>query len=393
MYNYYRQKCPPGTFLYVIRPGDNFYRLAIRFNTTIPAIISANPMVNPNALRIGQTICIPRQPIYPSCPEGNYYTIRSGDNLYDIAVKYNVSLDDLLEANPGINPYMLMVGQVICIPLAVPPVDCPEGNSYTIQAGDTFYRIARRFNVSLDDLIEANPSIDPDRLLIGQTICIPLATPPRDCPENSAAYVVKSGDTFYKIANRLGTTTTSLIKLNPDINPEALLVGQKICIPKTPEVLPQTKQIRLMIEGQVEYNEARLQKSPQGYYIYVLDNFELTPEEPGKDVLYFTLNDSFFVRIERLPSDANIEQLRENAITELRDIGEPKEKKREEISDSFFKDNKFFLQASNQNITKNIILKEIDGSLFKFTIFLPHTEAIEGVTPRFYAMLKTIGIM
>jgi len=390
MYNYYRQECPPATFLYIIKPGDNFYRLAARFNTTVSAIISANPLVNPNALQIGQTICIPRQAIYPSCPEGNYYTIVPGDTLYNIARSYNVSLDDLIEANPGIDPYRIMVGQVICIPLAVPPVKCTKGKPYTIKPGDTFYRLSRRFNVSLDDLVKINPRIDPDRLLVGQTICIPT---PTVCPEGADTYIVKSGDTLYKIAEELNTTIESIINLNPDIDPEALEVGQKICIPEAPEGLPQTKPIKILIEGQVEYNEGTLQKSPQGYYIYVLDNFEFTPEEPGRDVLFFTTNDRFFVRIEMLPSNANIGQLKRNAILELRDIGRPKEIGREEIFDPFFKDSKFFLQASNPTITKNIILKEIGSSLFRFTMFLPHTEAIEGVTPRFYAMLKTIGIL
>lgn len=393
MYNYYRQNCPPGTFLYVIRPGDDFYHLAIRFNTTIPAIISANPLINPNALQIGQTVCIPSQAIYPACPEGNYYTIRPGDTLYNIASNYNVSLDDLIEANPGIDPYMIMVGQVICIPLAVPPVECTKGKPYTVKPGDTFYRISRKFNVSLDDLVEINPSIDPDRLLVGQIICIPVEEPPMSCPEGAVIYVVKSGDTLYKIAEGLNTTVDSIVKLNPDIDPEVLSVGQKICTPEISEGLPQTKMVKLEIEGQVEYSEAQLQKSPQGYYIYVLDNFQFTPEEPHRDVLYFTNDDRFFVRIEMLPSDANIEKIKRSAILELRGIGRPKEIRGEEIFDPFFRDSEFFLRAFNPIITKNIILKEIDNSLFRFTMFLPHTEAIEGVTPRFYAMLKTIGVL
>jgi LysM repeat protein len=167
--------CPPNSFAYVIKAGDTFFSLAQRYNTTVAAIISANPLVDPNRLRIGQTICIPRQPIYPPCPEGNYYTIKPGDTLYSLARFYNVSLNDLIEANPGINPDNLRVGQVICIPLATPPVTCPPGTAiYTIQAEDTFYRLARRFNVSVDALIRANPTVDPDALLIGQVICVPV---------------------------------------------------------------------------------------------------------------------------------------------------------------------------------------------------------------------------
>lgn len=52
--------CPPGTMPYTIRQGDTFYLLAIRFNTTVEAIMRANPNVDPNNLQIGQVICIPR---------------------------------------------------------------------------------------------------------------------------------------------------------------------------------------------------------------------------------------------------------------------------------------------------------------------------------------------
>lgn len=51
--------CPPGTFAYTIKAGDTFFNLAQRFNTTVDAIQRANPNVNPNNLQIGQIICIP----------------------------------------------------------------------------------------------------------------------------------------------------------------------------------------------------------------------------------------------------------------------------------------------------------------------------------------------
>ncbi|WP_206708607.1 LysM peptidoglycan-binding domain-containing protein [Koleobacter methoxysyntrophicus] len=67
-----------------------------------------------------------------------------------------------------------MVGQIICIPLAVPPVVCPPGTiPYIIRSGDTFYSIARRFKTTVEALKKANPGVNPDALLIGQRICIP----------------------------------------------------------------------------------------------------------------------------------------------------------------------------------------------------------------------------
>lgn len=55
---------------------------------------------------------------------------------------------------------------------------CPAGStSYTIRSGDTFYNIARTHGISLDALIAANPGVNPDRLFIGQVICIPTSGP------------------------------------------------------------------------------------------------------------------------------------------------------------------------------------------------------------------------
>ncbi len=336
MYNYYRRQCPPGTFPYKIKAGDNFYRLAIGFNTTIPALIGANPTVNPTNLQIGQNICIPRQRIYPACPEGNYYTIKGGDTLYSIARRFNVSLDDVIEANPGINPYMLMIGQVICIPLATPPVQCP-----------------------------------PDTTL----------------------YTIKSGDTFYSLSQRFNTTVSALIDSNPGINYRALLIGQKICIPNVMVDLPETKEIPVFVEGETEYRNARLRRSEQGYYIYVLDNYEFFAEEPGSDVLVSNFDDRFFVRIQKLTESANIADLKDNAIQTLRNIGTPTELSGSQILDPFFRENEFFFNAYNEEISVNIFVKEMDGELFRFIMFLPSAEAAEGIIPSFYAMLKTIEVI
>lgn len=61
---------------------------------------------------------------------------------------------------------------------------CPAGTTpYTIRAGDTFFALSRRYNVSVGSIIAANPGVDPDRLVIGQVICIPgSAQPPSPCP-------------------------------------------------------------------------------------------------------------------------------------------------------------------------------------------------------------------
>ncbi|MCH3964480.1 MAG: LysM peptidoglycan-binding domain-containing protein [Clostridium sp.] len=108
---------------------------------------------------------------YRQCSANHYpYTIQPGDTLYSISQRLEVSLERLIAANPGINPYYLQVGQIICIPACMP--------SYTpriIRPGDTLYKIAREYNVSIGSILEANPGIDPNYLRVGQRLCIPSA--------------------------------------------------------------------------------------------------------------------------------------------------------------------------------------------------------------------------
>ncbi len=167
-------QCPPNTFSYTIKKGDTVYSLAQKYNTAVAAIVSANPGININNLQVGEVICIPRQKQFPSCPEGNFYEIKAGDTFFSIARFFNISVDDLREANPAVNPETLQVGQIICIPVATPPVTCPTGSrSYTIQKGDTFYSLAQKYNTTVQKLRQLNPGINPEALLIEQKICVP----------------------------------------------------------------------------------------------------------------------------------------------------------------------------------------------------------------------------
>jgi peptidoglycan DL-endopeptidase LytF len=78
----------------------------------------------------------------------------------------------ILAVNPGLDPNRLTIGQRICIPVSVPAA-CP-GFTYSIQPGDTIYTLAARYGLAPEVLLAANPGLDPYRLMVGQTICIPV---------------------------------------------------------------------------------------------------------------------------------------------------------------------------------------------------------------------------
>lgn len=105
--------------------------------------------------------------------------------------------------------------------------------TYQIKQGDTLWALARRFSITVEDILEANPGIDPLNLKVGQKITIPVSPPP-DCPPGAEEYIIQPGDTFWKIAQRLGVSVDKIKELNPDVDPDNLQVDQRICIPIPP---------------------------------------------------------------------------------------------------------------------------------------------------------------
>jgi peptidoglycan endopeptidase LytF len=171
--------------------------------------------------------------MYLQCPMGTFpYIIQTGDTFHTLAERYNTTVKAIAAANPGINPNNLQIGQAICMPAIKPPVTCPSGSRiYLVQAGDSFYSIALKFNIPFDVLYSANSSLDPANLQIGQAVCIPSLPA---CPLNSIPYVIEPGNTYYSLAKIVGLPVDELIMANPGIDPNNLQVGQVICLPYRP---------------------------------------------------------------------------------------------------------------------------------------------------------------
>lgn len=109
--------------IHVVKPGDTIYKLSNFYGVPVEKIISDNAIINPNELVVGQTIVVITNKIN--------YTVEQGDSLYSISQKYQVSLNDLKEANPNIVwPYNLNVGQTVVIPVPNNKLGDMEVNGY-----------------------------------------------------------------------------------------------------------------------------------------------------------------------------------------------------------------------------------------------------------------------
>ena len=149
--------------------------------STVAQITAANPDVNPDALRPGQTLTIPSKtpPVSSAGSAGAIYTVKPNDTLWDIAAKYGLFVNDLLAANPGVDPQRMMAGQILIVPgtggkaIAASGTTAQVNAKYTIRAEDTLWDIAANYGLSLNDLLAANPGVDPRRLMVGQQLIIP----------------------------------------------------------------------------------------------------------------------------------------------------------------------------------------------------------------------------
>ncbi|HOP10934.1 MAG TPA: LysM peptidoglycan-binding domain-containing protein, partial [Oscillospiraceae bacterium] len=98
---------------------------------------------------------------------------------------------------------------------------------YVVKPGDSIYSISQIYGVSSAAIIQANGLTNPDRLVIGQALVIPLPS----------TYTVKSGDSLYSISRMFGITLTALQQANPQItNPARINIGQVINIPPQPKL-------------------------------------------------------------------------------------------------------------------------------------------------------------
>lgn len=187
-----------------------------------------------------------------SCPKGsNAYVLRQGDTLAAVAARYGVTEEDLRRINPDLTGDPAP-GDTIC----VPALRCPDGTLYVVHRGDTFTSIAKAFGITVAQLSAANPFVDPDVIAIGQVICVPVREQeqpdepeqPEEKPEsggdviinnnisicinNVVKNVVQAGESYADLLIKTGLSYILFKLLNPALKPGALHAGQEYYVPK-----------------------------------------------------------------------------------------------------------------------------------------------------------------
>jgi LysM repeat protein len=169
-----------GQIIHVVRRGENLYRIALRYGTTVQAIAARNGICNPNRIYVGQRLVIPTY--YsggPSHGGGWWYRVRPGDTLYSIARRFGTTVWALRQANSLANPNYIYAGQRLWISAGgswsgkSPPPPPRPGFWYTVRCGETLSAIGWRYGVSPWAIAAANGLSNPNYIYAGQRLWIP----------------------------------------------------------------------------------------------------------------------------------------------------------------------------------------------------------------------------
>ncbi len=221
--------------------GDTLSSIATRYGVTVENLASINGLSNPNLIYPGEVL-----KIYPENNRNivnrdkmefsSTYIVRLGDTLSFIARRFDTTVNDLVELNDIANPNLIYPGEILKIP-TVGNEDSKSSSArqytktYIVQRGDTLTSISRKFDISVDRLAEINNIQDINLIYPGQVLKIESSRIYRDDDKKfKGLYVVQNGDTLTSVANKFDKKLGELMKDNDVISSDLIHNNQVLKI-------------------------------------------------------------------------------------------------------------------------------------------------------------------
>ncbi len=209
---------PSNECVYSVLPGDNLYRLAIAFGTTIDDFFNLNQLET-DALQIGQLLLVPG--CESSVTEESIEVEATEEATPESVTQegpLTIATADSAETETSAEPTPLLI-------------DGPR--IHVVSAGETLVSIALRYGLTPEAIIAANELANPDQLDVGQELRIPdeddIAQ--EEVISEPRMHVVSAGETLASIALRYGLTPETIISANELADSSQLNVGQTLLIP------------------------------------------------------------------------------------------------------------------------------------------------------------------
>ncbi len=199
---------PPGVTIHVVQRGETLYRIALDYGSSVDQLARLNNLSDPSSIAVGQRLLVPAPGSTPMPAQSIMHVVQPGETLESIAQLYGIDVAGLMAQNNLTDAAGFFVGQLLDISssgaasltvdttsqstpteLAIVPADVPEVALlpdvpsmvvvYTVRRGDTMFRIAKQYGITVNELSEANRINDPTLIYPGQELVIPGVEPPQ----------------------------------------------------------------------------------------------------------------------------------------------------------------------------------------------------------------------
>jgi cell wall-associated NlpC family hydrolase len=233
------------------------------------------------------------------------HKVVSGDSFYSIAKKYSVTESDIYELNPKVKGQTLQLNTVLIIPKVKPTTKSSRKNSndfHEVTSGESFFTIAKKYDISIEDLKDFNSTISPSKLQIGTKIALTKNKNAKDAKLNKKEeasiskdliHSVKKGETISHITDMYDVSFKELKKLNPKLDVK-LQIDEKIIIRKGKE-----KAKKEIIEPKVEPIKIISPSSVQVESMAAADDDVEEADESG-EVTHVVVNGETLISIAKL---------------------------------------------------------------------------------------------
>ncbi len=253
------------------------------------------------------------------------HLVKKGQTLYGISKTYNVSIDDLVAANPS-SVNGIKEGQLIEIPMRnkmANSVSTPSAKSaetpiyHTIQKGESMYSVAKTYNTTIEKLLEVNPGIYPNHFVEGDVVKIYPNTSANISIQKDikqmVSYKAKKGDTFESIAAANGITVQQLNEANPNL--KKIKNGTLVYLPKAATATETVNSATASVKELEQTYKPKINDLYSHFYKTISDGevnlaiilpFQLqNPNPPRQAYLYTDFYKGFLLAVDSIGKNVN----------------------------------------------------------------------------------------
>lgn len=332
---------------HTVKQGQTLFSIAKLYNSTVDDILNANPGCT-TILSIGQVLTVPSgsaanaeatqstaQNVAANTAQPKAatrkHTIKWGETLYRLSVNYNVSVEAICAANPGLSPENFHAGDVITIPAsdangaketdttqketndgekvnageknndeakaAKEKIELPEGiiALHNVMYDETVGSICEMYNITSDDLIKANPILQEKLLMEGMVLNIPVPTLNLQ-EEPAASDTIKNaaeGGKGAAVEEEIETELTA--EGSKSMNPQKRY--KKMARLSEDKVLNVAVILSFMLDSYAPKEQARLVEYYEGFlmaveelkregYSFIINTYDAGPKDKSLDSLF-----------------------------------------------------------------------------------------------------------